>query len=336
MKNNSLSFTAKVFLALCVVLAMVSAALAAEPGRPERESDDARRSLASDQRPGSVLVYNMYVSNPSDSKKQNTDISMTNLNASQPALIHIFFIAEGCSVADSYICLTPNQTASFLASDVDPGVKGYIIAIATDDKGCPTSFNHLIGSEYVKFETGHAANLGAESYAALFNGTLPGCSSADTVARVMLDGNRYNAAPRVLAVDKIPSLIAGNSTMLILNSLEGDLAIGMRTVGTLDGTLFDDAESGYAWSITGPCQFRSVMNDPTFPRTTPRFSVVIPEGRTGWMRLMARDGRAISGAVINFNPKAADSVSAFNGGHNLHHVRFGGGALAVPVFPPSC
>lgn len=335
MKTLFLSISAKLLFALCLAITMVSTIFGAEPNKPERQGDDARRSLASDQRPGSLLVYNVYASSPTDSGKQDTDISITNLNTSRSALVHIFFIADNCSTADSYICLTPNQTASFLASDVDPGTKGYIIAYATDDKGCPASFNYLIGSELVKFESGHAAGLGAESYAALYNGTLPGCSASDVTARIALDGSRYNAAPRVLAVDKIPSAVSGNSTMLILNSLEGDLATGVRQIGSFGGTLFDDAESAFSFSTTGPCQFRSVMSD-AFPVTTPAFSQVIPTGRTGWMRLMARDERAISGAVINFHQNAATRKSAFTGGHNLHHVSYTTGGFLTPVFPPSC
>lgn len=334
MKDKSLSIAAKFVFAVCLAVTMTSMAFGAEPGRPEREGDDARRPLASDQRPGSVLVYNIYASG-TDPGKQDTDISITNVNASQTAMVHIFFVAEGCSTADTYICLTPNQTASFLASDVDPLIKGYVVAIATNDKGCPLSFNYLVGSEFVKFESGHAASLAAESYAALFNGTLPGCSNTDVTARVLLDGIRYNSAPRMLAVDKIPSAVDGNSTMLILNSLDGDLATGMRLIGNFGGTLFDDAESAFSWSTTGACQFRSVMSD-TFPQTNPKFTQVIPQGRTGWMRLSARDERAISGSVINFHPNAAGRKNAFTGGHNLHHVRFGGGGFSMPVFPPSC
>ena len=45
---------------------------------------------------------------------------------------------------DSYICLTANQTASFLASDIDPGTVGYILAIATDGDGIPVAFDWLI------------------------------------------------------------------------------------------------------------------------------------------------------------------------------------------------
>ncbi len=335
MKTVSLINTTKLLFTLFVLFTTASMALGADPGRPDREADDARRPLSSDQRPGSILVYNIYASTAADPGKQDTDISLTNVNSSQPAYAHIFFIAEGCSTADTFVCLTPNQTASFLASDVDPGVKGYVIVIASNNKGCPISFNYLIGSEYVKFETGHAANLAAESYAALYNGTLPGCTADTTMARVPLDGVRYTTATRQLAADKIPTSVSGNSTMLILNSLDGNLAIGMNLIRNFSGVLYDDVENAFAFSGTGNCQFRSVLSD-AFPVTTPKFSQVIPAGRTGWMSIMAREERAISGAIINFNPNAATQKGAFNGGHNLFHLRYTGGELLVPVFELAC
>jgi hypothetical protein len=59
------------------------------------------------------------------------------------------------------ICLTANQTTTFLASEQDPGTTGYHLAIAVDGvNGCPINFNFLIGDEYIKLESGHFANLG--------------------------------------------------------------------------------------------------------------------------------------------------------------------------------
>ncbi len=43
--------------------------------------------------------------------------------------------------------------------------------------GCPVNFNFLIGDEFVKLSSGHAANLAAESFAAL-TGTPPVCNAA--------------------------------------------------------------------------------------------------------------------------------------------------------------
>ncbi|MGH9850677.1 MAG: carboxypeptidase regulatory-like domain-containing protein, partial [Blastocatellia bacterium] len=128
-------------------------------------------SPPSDQKPGSVLFYNIYSSSSANPNRENTRISMTNVDPSRAAFVHIFFVdGATCSVADAFICLTANQTVSFLASDLDPGTTGYIVAVAVDRNGCPINFNYLIGDEYVKFESGHQANLGAESIPAVAGG----------------------------------------------------------------------------------------------------------------------------------------------------------------------
>ncbi|MGH9800961.1 MAG: proprotein convertase P-domain-containing protein, partial [Blastocatellia bacterium] len=124
-------------------------------------------SEMSDQKAGSVLIYNIYTSGATSGNTQNTRINVTNADPSRGAFVHLFFVAEGCSVADSYLCLTANQTASFLASDLDPGTTGYLVAVVVDSRGCPIAMNCLIGDEYVKFTNGHAANLGAEAFAGL-------------------------------------------------------------------------------------------------------------------------------------------------------------------------
>lgn len=325
-------------LCLFFLLTLASIALGAEPVVPERTLN-MQRNVFTDQKPGSVLIFNLYTSSATDAGKADTDLSLTNVNAAQPAFVHVYFVAGGGSVADAYLCLTPNQTVSFLASDVDPGVTGYIVAHATDRNGCPLSFNYLIGSEYTKMASGHAANLPAESYAALFNGTVPGCSSTSTSAVLALNGVMYNAAPSMLGVDKIPSPNDGNSTMLILNRLEGNLAIGVTPNKVISGVLYDDVENAFRFSFSTtrnlPPQVKMLLGD-DFPQTTPKFSQVIKSGTTGWMRVMADDDRAVSGAVINFNPNAATGKRAFSGGHNLHHLRFTSTSFTTAVFEPTC
>src|SRR6185436_13679900 len=112
-------------------------------------------SMISDQKAGSVLIYIIYTSS-SDPIRQNTRLSLTNTDPARPIAVHLFFVdGSTCSVADANICLTANQTSSFLASDLDPGTTGYIVAVAVDANGCPTNFNFLIGDEYVKFASGH-------------------------------------------------------------------------------------------------------------------------------------------------------------------------------------
>jgi len=330
--RNSRSFT-HTLLALFALALMSSLALAADPGVAYPAASE-----ASDQKAGSVLVYNVYTSGATSGNTENTRINITNTNSAigANAFVHLYFVSAGCAVADSYICLTPNQTASFLTSDVDPGVKGYIVAVAVDGVlGCPINFNWLIGDEYVKFATGHAANLGAVAFSALFDeGT---CGAQSFTAVIAFNGVQYNRAPAVLALDNIGSRADGNDTMVIINRLGGNLGIGAASLGSLFGLLYDDAENVLSFSVTGGCQLMSSVTN-NFPRTTPRFETFVPAGRTGWIKIYNQTGGiAILGAAINLNANAASSAGAFNGGHNLHHLTLNAtDGYLVPVFPPSC
>jgi uncharacterized repeat protein (TIGR01451 family) len=290
-------------------------------------------SPVSDQKAGSVLIYNIYTSS-TDPTKQNTRINLTNTHPSREIQVHLYFVAEGCSVADSYVCLTPNQTTSFITSDFDPGTTGYIVAVATDQLGCPINFNYLIGDEFVKFSSGHAANLGAEAISAIAGG-LTACDNNSVIATLNFDGVSYNQLPRSLAASNIPSRADGNDTMLIANRIGGNLGIGAATLGTVFGIFYDDAENAVSFTVTGSCQLRGSISN-NFPRTTPRFEQLVPAGRTGWLKLFRQESDiAMLGAMINFNPNSTSSIGAFNQGHNLHKLTLSSaGSYVIPVFPP--
>jgi len=322
-------------LSILMLVLISGAALAAEPGLVYPPTSE-----ASDQKAGSVLFYNFYTSGATSGNRQNTRINITNTSSTSAAFVHLFFVTENCGVADSFICLTANQTASFLASDVDPGVSGYIVAVANDGVlGCPASFNFLIGDEYVKLTTGHHANLGAVAFAALYNGVLPGCDANSSTAELRFNGvvgDGYNRAPRVLALSNFASRANGNDTLLILNRVGGNLMIGAATLGSLFGLLYDDAENVKSFTVSGGCQLRASLSN-TFPRITPRFETFIPEGRSGWLKIWSTSDIGILGASINFNENAENRVGAFNGGHNLHHLTLSPSATyIVPIFQPTC
>jgi hypothetical protein len=317
---------------LFALLALAVSALAADPGQGYPASSE-----VSDQKAGSILVYNIYTSAASGGNTQNTRINITNTNVTAAANVHLFFVSSDCSIADSYICLTAAQTASFLASDVDPGVRGYILAVAVDDSGCPLTFNYLIGDEYVKFATGHAANLGAEAFASL--GSLlcdPNAPSVDINFSGAAGG--YNKLPRVLAVSNFPSRADGNDTMIIVNRIGGNYATGAATTGTLFGVIYDDGENPFSFSLGGSCQVLGSLSD-SFPRSTPRLSVIVPAGRSGWLKLYNQTADVgLLGATINFNNSASSQANAFNGGRNMHKLTLTAGTvtISIPVFPPSC
>ncbi|MFZ4793455.1 MAG: beta strand repeat-containing protein, partial [Blastocatellia bacterium] len=291
------------------------------PGSPIPEA-----SVAGDQRPGSVLIYNLYNSSANVSG-DDTQISLTNINPTLQGYVHLFFVdGQSCAVADMFIAITPNQTVSFRASDLDPGIVGYLVAVAVDASGCPISFNFLIGNALVKFSSGHKADLAAISVAA--SPGLAPCLPGTVTTDLIFNGTNYNELPRALALDNLTSRAGGNQTMMVLNRLGGNLAVGADIMGSLAGLLYDDVENASSFTIPGgTCQVRGILNN-NFPRLVPRYDQVIRAGKSGWMKIYSASDAAISGAIIN------RGTDGFNGGHNLHALSTTSTAvMTIPVSP---
>src|SRR5581483_5528897 len=216
----------------------------------------AAAAALTDQKAGSVLIFPVYTSSLINPAQENTRLNLTNTDTSQTVFVHLFFVdGSNCSVSDNFICLTGSQTMTINANDTDPGVTGYVIAVAVDSQGCPIDFNRLIGDEYVKFQSGHAANLAAEAISALAGG-LPFCTAASDTAVLAFDGVSYNMLPRVLAVDNLASALDGNSTLLIADRIGGDLRSSLSIIGTMAGIVFDQLENPFSFQFSGGCQFR--------------------------------------------------------------------------------
>ncbi|HMV86159.1 MAG TPA: hypothetical protein PLD20_34845 [Blastocatellia bacterium] len=300
----------------------------------------AHTSEISDQKLGSVLFYPIVTSSATSGVTQNTRISITNADTQRAVAVHLFFIdGTSCSVADMFMCLSKGQTATFLASEFDPGTTGYLIVVAVNNQGCPTVFNALMGDEYVKFAGGHRANLPADSAAGLIGLiTSPVCDDTSSVAQLRFDGFYYNRLARVVAASNIPDRASGNDTMLILNRIGGNLGLGTSPLPPIFGLLYNDRENSYSFSfIPSTCQVVSSLTN-NFPRTAPRIETVIPAGHSGWMKLYAFDADVpLFGATLVFNPDTVTSSSAFAGGRNLHKLTLSAaGVLTIPVFPPNC
>ena len=290
----------------------------------------------SSQKAGSILFFNLYTSSSTDSARENTRINITN-TADKEVTLHQFFVSgDTCAVSDNYLCLTGSQTTSFMISDVDPDVTGFLIVVAVDGvTGCPINFNFLIGDEYVALASGHAANLGAEAFAAISKVPCD-CDENSLSANLLFDGEHYNQVPRVLVASNLPSFADNNSTLIILNRVGGDLFERVDRIGDFNGWLFDDQERALSFVASGGCQFRQLING-TFPRTAPRFPQFVPSGHTGWMKFIAGEGAAILGSMIVLNPQAENFPNAFNGGRNLHRPTFAPSAIyKMPVFLLHC
>ena len=332
--RTSQKFT-QALLALAALVVLASAAFAQLPGITYPTASE-----VSDQKAGSVLIYTVYSSSAANANAENTRINLTNTSTTSSAFVHLFFVdGNSCSVADAFVCLTPNQTTSFLTSDVDPGTMGFVIAVAASPiTGCPITFNFLIGDEFVKFATGHAANLGAEAVAAIAATPDVTCTAASVSATLAFDGISFNRLPRVLAADSIGSPADGDSVLLIIDRIGGNLLTGTGILGNLFGILFDEAEHAFSFTFfSGACQVKAILGD-NFPRTTPRFSAAIPAGSHGWLKIFNPNvDRGLLGAEITLNAGAASNAAAFNGGHNLHKLTLTAAeCLNIPIFPPTC
>ncbi|MGE0128331.1 MAG: hypothetical protein AB7U82_09650 [Blastocatellales bacterium] len=283
-----------------------------------------------------MLFYPIFTSSATEPAQQDTRINITNADIFRPVYVHLFFVdGASCSVADMFICLTESQTASFLASEFDPGTTGFLIAIATDNLGCPTAFNALMGDEYVKFSTGHKSSLAAEAAAGL--NVPPQCDENSFTARLNFDGISYSLLGRALALSNLADRASGNNTLLILNRIGGNLATASARLTPVFGILYNDTENAFSFNFApNTCQLISTLSN-TFPRTVPRIEQIIPAGQSGWLKLWSYDDAAIFGAAINFNPESEMATSAFSHGHNLHKLTLTTiGTLTIPVFPPHC
>jgi CSLREA domain-containing protein/uncharacterized repeat protein (TIGR01451 family) len=313
-------------------------------------------SAISTDKPGSILFQGLALSGATaggsgDSNQNNTQMNLTNVHPTLGVVMHLFFIdGATCSVADSFICLTANQTTSFLMSDFDPGTMGYMMMIAVDgppgfagghNTGCPISFNYIIGNARIKLTASprRDADLASESCASGFGSPAPTCDPNQPFAELHFDGSPtgYNQLPRVLALDSVGSRADGNDTLLFLGRIDGNWATGLQPIGPIFGLLYNDTEANASFSFNiGSCLFRQSLSN-NFPRTTPRFEQFIPAGRSGWLKLWAANEVALVGAALTRNDNAQTSAGAFEGGHNLHILRLLPNAvITVPVFPPSC
>ena len=115
----------------------------------------------SDQKAGSVLVFPYYTSKAST--KADTRLSITNVGTQQ-AYAHIFLLdGATCQQADYSVCITPNGSFNFKASEVDPETTGWVLVVVTDAQGRPIQNNTLVGNAFLK-DGLYVGNYGAEAF----------------------------------------------------------------------------------------------------------------------------------------------------------------------------
>lgn len=256
-----------------------------------------------DSRPGSVLFFNRYTSDPNDPQRGDTQINITNISPVDSASVHLFFVqgATG-SVADFGLSLMPNQTLSFLTSDIDPGIEGYMIAVATDGS-VPVQNNSLIGTALIRENDGHQIVLPAFPVAKISPGRV--ARDEDDSVRLKFNGVEYERLPGSLAVTSFNSETADASSMVVF-SPAGDLVSGSTETINIYSLLFDDAQR----SVPSNFSVRGYRADPlsAYFNRQGMFTRRSPMPKRGWIRMSA-GSLPILGSVFN---RSAGFTTAYN------------------------
>lgn len=277
-------------------------------------------SQLSDLKPASILFFNKYTSNPSNPQSQDTQINITNTNPNQAVAVHLFMVdGSTCSIADFYLNLTRNQTASFLASDFDPGVTGYIVAVAVAG-GTPIQFNWLIGDEFIRESDGKVANLQAYSVAKNSPGGVP--TTGEATATLVFDGVDYDQLPSMVGVSSFNSQTNHTTTLNIYSPMT-NLQIGNPVSTNVFTLVYDDRENVFSTSVVFQCYGQIALS--SLRITGGNINQIVPAGHTGWIRLNAV-ARPLFGAVLQRGP-------VFNGGRNLNPIVYlATYSILVPAF----
>lgn len=323
------------------------------PGLPGSAPNAAQGAGISENKLGSVLFFNYYTSDALSSQV-NTRFNITNVHPSLDIVIHVFFVdSNTCSIADAFLCLTGNQTTTFLASDLDPNITGYLVAVAVDTQGRPVSFNYLAGDELVVTSTGHRFGLAAMA-AARRDGNFASPINADgTSSTMFFDGIQYDQLPYTMVLDSFPSQVGAvgaplADTRIYVYTPMPDLITGSVFSGTLFFLMHDDAEHTFSGQLPLNCYLASDKQRITSVRTSPPINTIVPTGRTGWAAFFANGSQSIAcdtaGSRITLSNvplmgATTTKVGTYTGGHNLRYAttfNAPGYSISIPVIPPSC
>lgn len=328
------------FRTLCLLTAIsVITATAHAQTIPTRGVAQRQLPTVSAQKPGSVLVYPLYVYDVNNPKQTWTEITLTNTHRNENVMIHLHYV-DGTTgrVTDRFVN-QPLGTTNLSYPDIDPGARGYLVAIAVDTNGVPIKFNHLIGSESVKINGQHSASLNADAYEALWNGNrqLPGYQTGDTSADIPLDGIVYSMAPRSAALNDTTAVNAGDVTLLTVNRLAGELKTGGMPTSTLEfnGEVAIDKNIRPTFKLqTNFPQLHFQLSDRTLGMRNPTFSNVIADSGKGVMIFAPNNDEGLSSVALRYNPNTVADETFFTGGHNLHYLTFAPALLKMPIVAP--
>ena len=283
----------------------------------------------SGQKAGLVLVFPYYTSTiggASDTRMTLSNISNAASVVANQTYVHLFFIdGTTCQQSDQFLCLTPNASFSFKASDYDPGTTGYLLAVAVNNQGVPIQNNVLIGNAFVNTPQ-YLDNYSAESFAA---NSFAVATVDGTSATLYFDQVGYDAVPKQFAVE-IQSPLDAAGQQIITSGLSGDLTTsqisGAAQVGS--GLAFNEKEAFASFNgwLTGVSQVRATISTNS-PRVPKGLGNLIKSGQAGSLKFNV--GAAVG---LLLTPRTAQ----WRGIRTLHKTQTVATTLTIPIFVPVC
>ncbi|HYE73313.1 MAG TPA: hypothetical protein VEF04_08280, partial [Blastocatellia bacterium] len=298
-------------------------------------------AFPSDQKAGSVLVFPYYTST-SNGITSDTLLQITNVcngpsaSAGIPnySYLHLFFMnGANCSPADTFVCLTPNGSIQILASVYDPGITGYLIAVAVNESGVPTQNNCFIGSAFVRNDDNKIiGSYGAEAFVKNASGTAS--VNANGTATINLDGIDYDAAPVQFSVQVQDPARADE--WVILASISGDLGAKLESTSQDGvGILYreDEVSASFQPQIGGGCWSQTSL-DKTKIRIVPGSFDTFLNFSSGYLKF--RVSVPAVGLLVSKQGSSGTPLNRWSGIRTLHKTDFGTAQLIAPIFPPYC
>ncbi len=294
----------------------------------------------SDQKAGSLLVYPFYTSKAQD--RRDTRVSISNVGPTS-VTVHMFMLdGSSCNQADQFVCLTPNASIAFKASDLDPEVTGWVFAVAVDGlTGYPITANSLIGNALVS-DGEYVGNYGAEAFwskgdPATIN---PATSGGFGTATLNFNGGDMTA-PAVGGYDLLPSQFAvelqstndSYGQKLVTVGMTGDITEGSpKGAGQVGiGQLYNGNEKpfgSFSKILNDGCQAMAVISA-SVPRVPLGMAYLIPAGQVGTMKFFTGGG-----VGLIMTPKTLGNK--WSGIRSLHKLSTVSKTMTIPVFTPAC
>lgn len=270
---------------------------------------------ASENKPGSVLLYARYATGAFGT----TQLNITNTHGTQRARVRLFFnsLTGLLQVTDQIITLEPHQTTTLDLNGVAPGQRGWVLAMAINSGAQPINFNYLIGSAQVN-EPGGVA-YGYNALAVAKNSAGPTPRNADVKsADLIFDDVNYDRLPSIQGLSSFTNQ-ADNTSRLGYARLANTMLAVPTNRGAANVFLYDKDITGYS-ALLGTTETK--IGDLTRVRFSPLLPNSAVQEKSGWMKLQVSSPflawfSNVGRGTVTTGPEGAWS-GGFSGGGNLH------------------